>query len=53
MNANYDLKVEETLDPQDWVALRQLGHRMFDNIMLAFLVTVWDRAHWQIITRKR
>ena len=24
---------EETLDPQDWAALRALGHRALDNAM--------------------
>ena len=33
------LKKEETLDPQDWEGLRQLGHQMVDD-MLEFLKTV-------------
>jgi glutamate/tyrosine decarboxylase-like PLP-dependent enzyme len=38
--------VEETLDPQDWDALRRLGHQMVDDI-LEHLRTVRDRPVWQ------
>jgi glutamate/tyrosine decarboxylase-like PLP-dependent enzyme len=38
--------VEETLDPQDWEALRRLGHRMVDDL-LEHLRTVRDRPAWQ------
>ncbi|HEX8706825.1 MAG TPA: pyridoxal-dependent decarboxylase [Pyrinomonadaceae bacterium] len=41
-------RVEETLDPQDWEALRALGHRMVDD-MLAYLENVRDRPVWQPI----
>jgi glutamate/tyrosine decarboxylase-like PLP-dependent enzyme len=37
---------EETLDPQDWEALRELGHRMVDD-MLTYLETVRERPVWQ------
>jgi len=37
---------EETLDPQDWEAMRALGHRMVDD-MLTYLQTVRDRPVWQ------
>ena len=37
---------EETLDPQDWVELRALGHRMVDD-MLTYLQTVRERPVWQ------
>jgi len=37
---------ERTLDPQDWDSLRQLGHRMVDD-MLEYLATVRDRPCWQ------
>ena len=37
---------EESLDPQDWGALRALGHRMVDD-MLTYLQTVRDRPVWQ------
>ena len=37
---------EETLDPQDWDAMRSLGHRMVDD-MLTWLETVREREVWQ------
>jgi glutamate/tyrosine decarboxylase-like PLP-dependent enzyme len=37
---------EKSLDPEDWEALRQLGHRAFDD-MLDYLRTVGDRPAWQ------
>jgi glutamate/tyrosine decarboxylase-like PLP-dependent enzyme len=37
---------EESLDPQDWDAMRALGHRMIDD-MLTYLQTVRDRPVWQ------
>ncbi len=37
---------EQTLDPQDWSGLRDLGHRMVDE-MLEFLQTIRDRPAWQ------
>ncbi len=40
------LKKEETLDPQDWEGLRQLGHQMVDD-MLEFLKTVQERPVWE------
>ncbi len=39
---------EETLDPSDWDSMRQLGHRMVDD-MLDYLRTVRDRPVWQPI----
>ena len=39
---------EETLDPQDWQALRQLGHRMLDD-MFDYLQTARQRPVWQPI----
>jgi len=39
---------EETLDPQDWDAMRALGHRMVDD-MMTFLQTVRERPVWQPI----
>lgn len=38
--------VEETLDPEDWSALRQLGHQMVDD-MLEYLHTVRERPVWR------
>ncbi len=37
---------EETLDPKDWQAIRELGHRMLDD-MLDYLSTVRDKPAWQ------
>jgi len=37
---------EASLDPQDWDALRQLGHQMVDD-MLTHLQTVRERPAWQ------
>ena len=37
---------ERSLDPQDWDALRQLGHRAFDD-MVEYLKTVSERPAWQ------
>src|SRR5258707_12989046 len=37
---------EETLDPEDWDAVRTLGHRMVDDV-LDYLSTVRDRPTWQ------
>lgn len=39
---------EETLDPDDWVAARELGHRMVDD-MLDYLQGIRDRPVWQPI----
>ncbi|HLF26183.1 MAG TPA: pyridoxal-dependent decarboxylase [Anaerolineae bacterium] len=40
--------VEESLDPEDWDAMRELGHRMLDD-MLEYLQTVRERPVWQPI----
>jgi aromatic-L-amino-acid/L-tryptophan decarboxylase len=37
---------EESLDPQDWEAMRRLGHQMVDD-MLEHLETVRERPIWQ------
>lgn len=37
---------EENLDPEDWQAMRELGHRMVDD-MMTFLETLRDRPVWQ------
>lgn len=39
---------DETLDPEDWEALRRLGHRMVDDA-LDYLARVRDRPVWQPI----
>lgn len=40
------LQTEESLDPQDWEALRQLGHQMLDD-MLDYLKTAKERPVWE------
>lgn len=42
---------EETLDPDDWEALRILGHRMVDE-MLDYLRSVRERPVWQPIPQE-
>jgi len=42
---------EESLDPKDWQLMRDLGHRMVDD-MLTYLETVRDRHVWQPIPRE-
>ena len=37
--------IEETLDPQDWNRIRQLGHQMVDD-MMSYLETVRERPAW-------
>jgi len=39
---------DETLDPEDWQAMRQLGHRMVDD-MITYLQTLRERPVWQPI----
>jgi aromatic-L-amino-acid decarboxylase len=38
--------IEESLDPEDWEAMRVLGHQMVDD-MLEYLKTVRERPAWQ------
>ena len=38
--------IEESLDPQDWEAVRETGHRMLDD-MIDYLQTVRDRPPWR------
>ncbi|HEX7960429.1 MAG TPA: pyridoxal-dependent decarboxylase [Terriglobales bacterium] len=42
---------EETLDPQDWTELRELGHRMLDD-MLDYLQTVRERPVWKPLPKE-
>ncbi len=42
------LEAEIGLDPQDWAAMRELGHRMVDD-MMSYLETVRERPVWQPI----
>jgi len=37
---------EESLDPEDWNELREIGHRMLDD-MLTYLETVRERPLWR------
>jgi len=37
---------ERSLDPDDWEALRELGHRAFDD-MIEYLQTIGERPAWQ------
>ena len=37
--------LEETLDPEDWKAMRELGHRMVDD-MLETMETVRQAPPW-------
>jgi glutamate/tyrosine decarboxylase-like PLP-dependent enzyme len=43
-----ELALEETLDPQDWEAMRLLGRRIVDDI-LSYLEGVRERPVWQPI----
>jgi len=40
------IPVEETLDPEDWEAMRSLGHRMVDDL-LDHMKTVRERPPWR------
>lgn len=46
MEPSEGLRLEENLDPQDWEAMRALGHEMVDE-MMTYLQTVRDRYAWQ------
>ncbi len=48
MNEVRPVKIEESLDPEDWQAMRALGHRMVDD-MMTYLETVRDRPVWRPI----
>jgi glutamate/tyrosine decarboxylase-like PLP-dependent enzyme len=41
-----ELQEEQSLDPQDWAAMRALGHRMMDD-MMDYLETIRERPIWQ------
>jgi aromatic-L-amino-acid/L-tryptophan decarboxylase len=47
----YAQQEDETLDPQDWDAMRELGHRMVDD-MMGYMQTVRDRPVWQEVPEK-
>ena len=46
--AEEDETAEETLDPADWNAMRDIGHHMIDD-MMTYLQTVRTRPVWQPI----
>ena len=46
MKKNAHKSPEETLDPEDWDAMRALGHRMVDDTM-DYIRTIRDRPVWQ------
>src|SRR4051812_34429761 len=46
MNEMKPANAEATLDPQDWDAMRALGHRMVDD-MMTYLQSVRERPAWQ------
>ena len=42
------VKLEKTLDPEDWSEMRALGRQMVDE-MLSYLETIGQRPVWQRI----
>ncbi len=42
----HEQTTERSLDPEDWERLRELGHRVFDDV-IEYLKTVRDRPVWQ------
>ena len=46
MKKEKETKPEETLDPDDWESIRELGHKMLDD-MLDYTKTVRERPVWQ------
>ena len=48
MNQVSPTQREESLDPDDWQAMRALGHRMVDD-MMTYLETIRERPVWQPI----
>jgi aromatic-L-amino-acid decarboxylase len=48
---NENAEVEETLDPEDWEAMRELGHKMLDD-MVDYMKTVRERPVWQHVPEK-
>jgi aromatic-L-amino-acid decarboxylase len=41
-----EIEPEETLDPEDWEAMRKLGHKMLDD-MVDYVKNVRERLVWQ------
>jgi len=48
MSVPATLKLEQGLDPENWEALRKLGHRMIDD-MFSYLENIGERPVWQPI----
>ena len=48
MDVKRSATTEESLDPEDWQEMRDLGHRMVDD-MMTYLETVRERPVWQPI----
>jgi hypothetical protein len=46
METHSDLHKEETLDPKDWTSMRELGHKMLDD-MFDYMQTIRERPVWQ------
>ncbi len=46
MKRENENEVEETLDPDDWEAMRKLGHKMLDD-MIDYMETVRERPVWK------
>jgi aromatic-L-amino-acid decarboxylase len=46
MKREKEIEPEETLDPDDWGAIRKLGHKMLDD-MMNYTETVRERPVWQ------
>ena len=46
MKQDNEIEPEETLDPEDWEAMRKLGHKMLDD-MVDYVKNVRERLVWQ------
>ena len=46
MDIEKELQIEESLDPENWEAMRKLGHRMVDD-MMRYLQTIGERPIWR------
>ena len=46
METHSDLHKEETLDPKDWTSMRELGHKMLDD-MFDYMQTIRERPVWR------
>jgi aromatic-L-amino-acid decarboxylase len=46
MKHSPELQIEENLDPGDWSAMRELGHKMLDD-MFDYMQSIRDRPVWK------